>query len=371
MKIIIIGAFPESLLKFRGNLIRELSASGKDVIAVSGKTNKDVRDQIKNLNAQHEEIFISRTSLNPFHDIATFISIINLFIKEKPKIVISYTSKPIIWSGIAKIFFPDIRLISLVTGLGFFFEGKNIFRKIIRSIMKTLYKISLKQSEKVIFQNNENKKVFIQSNIVNEDKCFIINGSGVDINYYNYVKPRNSFSSINFLMIARLLKDKGVVEFLKAAEMTHNSFKEASFTIVGGEDSSPNRVNKKVLEKYKKLKFIKFEGHVKEVKKYLIDSDVFVLPSYHEGMSRSLQEAMAIGRPLITTNIPGCKETVKDKLNGFLVEKKSYKQLADKMMWFCQNKHVVEQMGKKSRELCEKNFDVRKINKQLIKLILK
>ena len=198
-------------------------------------------------------------------------------------------------------------------------------------------------------------------------KKIIIEGSGVDIDYFN-IEPFTN-KNITFLLIARLLKDKGIIEYIKAAKKIKSKIKNINFNLIGPKDASNNRVDFDYIKKNHNAKIINYLGFQKNVKPFIADSHVYVLPSYHEGLPRSVLEAMAMGRPIITTRVPGCKETVINNKNGFLIPCKNINILIEKMMWFITNKKKILIMGQKSRNLVEEKFSSKKIDNEFIKLL--
>ena len=250
---------------------------------------------------------------------------------EKPDCVLSYTVKPVVWSGIVLSFFPKIRFIGMITGLGYAFGGQGRSRSLVNTIVKCLYKLSLANAYAVIFQNPDNKASFIELGLVDPSKACVVNGSGVNLEYFSYHPYDANENRVSFLMIARLLKDKGILEFLSAASSLKCEYNNVDFVLLGHEDKSENAVSMAEITKLDKAGVISYRGFVNDVREFLVSSTVYVLPSYHEGLPRSVLEAMAIGRPIITTNVPGCRETVVDGVNGWLVPKGDSEALAEKM----------------------------------------
>ena len=369
LKIIIVGAYPESILNFRGDLINDLLRINSNVVTVSNEPSKEQLKILNNKGITQFNVPFQRSSINPFNEILCLVKLINILRKEKPDCVIAYTIKPVIWTGIATFFQSNIKFFPLITGLGFAFGEGGLFRNFIKIIAIFLYKISLKKATKVIFQNMHNKKQFTNLNIVKENNSKVINGSGVNLDYYYFNKYKVNSPYINFLMIARLLLDKGIIEFLNAAKIVKNNHPNANFVLVGGTENSKNSVSIELINKFQEKGIIKYDGHVSDVREHIKKCSVFVLPSYHEGMSRSIQEALSIGRPILTTNVPGCRETVIEGENGWLVKKGEITELAEKMIWFIENEDNILKMGEKSREICEQKFNVKKINNDIIKLI--
>ena len=314
---------------------------------------------------------------NPLNE---FISLIKLFLelrKKKPEIVISYTLKPLIFTGICIglnnfVFYKNrIKFFPLITGLGSIFVENNKTNKLIKFAIKIFYKFSLNNSNSIIFQNPDDKNDLYEWDILPKGKkSFRVYGSGVDLNKF---KPQPLPIKNSFLMISRLIVDKGVVEFLEAAKIVKKQFPEAIFRLVGPFDNSQiSSFPPTILEEYISKGIIEYKGELESVIKELTNCKYFVLPSYREGTPRSILEAMASQRPIITTDVPGCRETVREGYNGFLVPFMSIKSLADamiKMMKQDFKKSLL--MGERSYLLAKKFFDVNKVSDEIIKIIEK
>lgn len=363
-KILIIGALPESLINFRGDLIKTLSDSNFDVIAMSNMTSEENIIKIENLGAKFEPYAVIRHSTNPFSEIRTFISLLISINRIKPDFILAYTVKPIVWVGISIYFFKKIKFIALIEGLGYAFQQKNLRRKILKKIVSFLYKLALFNSERIIFLNEDNKNSFINNKIVDKKKCIVIDGIGINLNHYKFEK----FPVLPFkvLMISRFLNEKGVKEYIKAAELVKKQNPNIIFRLLGDYDNSSDSIPRQLIDDAVNNKIIEILPPSIDIRPNLKDCHLFVLPSYHEGMPRTIMEAMSTGRPILTTNVPGCKNTVNEFENGFLVEKMDFEGLADKIVWFNNNIDKSFQMGKKSREIAEKRFDVNMINNIII-----
>lgn len=366
MKVFIIGAAPSSLNKFRGELIKLLSLKGFDVFAIAAQATNEQMKEIKSLDADYISYPVARNGLNPIDDLKTYISLRNIFKKNQPSIILAYTIKPIIWGGVASWVVPNCRFYALVTGLGFAFQKGGWKKNQLVKLVTFLYKVALKKSEKVIFQNPDNRQVFIRLGIVSEEKTCVVNGSGVDVRYFG-VKPLPDKPV--FLLIARLLGDKGIREYIKAANFVKQQYPNAIFQLVGPEDPSPDGISLKELSLLNLHQGVDYLGSTKDVRPYIEGCSIFVLPSYHEGLPRTVLEAMATGRPILTTSVPGCKETVVNGENGWLVEKANVEQLAERMLWFIENPNEWQRMGEASRSMVEEKFDVHKVNKSLLSIM--
>ncbi len=365
--VIVIGALPESLINFRGALIQALSANNS-VMGMADSTKEEVVAELSEINVVFKEFPIKRNGLNPLVDFATWKSLSQTFKKIKPDIILAYTIKPIIWGGLASRVTPNTRFYALVTGLGFAFQEGNWKRNLLTRLVTKLYKASLKNAEKVIFQNPDNLKEFIDRDIIPKEKAALVNGSGVDIQKFSFT-PLPSNGQVVFLSIGRLLGEKGFREYADAARIVKQKYPNAHFQLLGPEDPSPDGIPIKKIENWQREGSVDYLGSASDVRPYIQSCHVYVLPSYHEGMPRTVLEAMAIGRPILTTDVPGCRETVINGENGYLVPKADASALAERMFWFIENPDKWERMGKHSRDLAEKKYDVHKVNTQLIEIM--
>jgi len=371
MKIIICGSEAYSVVQFRGDLIKSLIKKKHDVVIVVNNITLEHEREFTYLGARSISIPITRHSYNPFKELKLIYRLAKIFCKERPDYVLSYTIKPVIWSGIVLHFFPKIKFSAMITGLGAVFNSSGFMSGIIERLFSRLYRLALKKSEKVIFQNNDNKNKFHELKIVKQKNSLVVNGSGVNINHFSYYKKLElKDDKIVFLMAARLLKDKGIGEYLQAAKSIKKAYKDkVEFRLLGHEENSHNSFSIKEIKAMHKDKTIIYGGFVTDIRNSLINSSVFVLPSYHEGMPRSVLEAMAIGRPILTTDTPGCNDTVIDGFNGWLVPKGDGNALERKMAWFLENNNKLEEMGKNSRKMAVDFFDVDVINRQIIDIL--
>ena len=311
---------------------------------------------------------LDRAGTNPFRDLLTYRALKSVFKKLKPNVVLSYTSKPIIYSGLAIGKNTKIKFFPNLTGLGYGFTEEFQFkRKIINFILKNLYKLSLKSSSMIIFQNPDDENLFKKLNITNDKKTFVINGSGVDLKFYS---PISLPSKPIFLMLARLVADKGVIEYCEAAREIRTKFPDTTFQLAGSFDPNPSGLKYDQLKSFIDKKDIEYLGHINDVREIIGKCRFFVLPSYREGTPRSILEAMSIGRPIITTNAAGCKETVLEGINGLLVpikDKKSLVVAIEKILMLDDDK--INRMAKESIKLVREKYDVRKVNQNIIQII--
>lgn len=366
MKVIVIGTLPSSLYNFRGQLLKYLKSLGNNVKALASGANPEDIKAVEQLGAKYIDYPVSRSGLNPREDFKTFKVLQKIFKAQLPDVILTYTIKPIIWGAFAARCLPNCRFYALVTGLGFAFQKGSWKKNLLMKLVVILYKTALKNADKVIFQNPDNKQVFIDLGIVPEHKTAVVNGSGVDVEHFE-VKPLPL--TPKFLLIARLLGDKGIREYVKAANIIKQHYPQAVFQLVGPEDPSPDGISLEELTKLNQNNSVDYLGETSDVRPFIDDCSIFVLPSYHEGLPRTVLEAMATGRPILTTDVPGCRETVINGENGWLVEKANVEQLVDRMTWFIENPLEWQRMAEASRTMVENKFDVHKVNAELMDIM--
>ena len=356
-KIIIVTATSKSLINFRGDLIIDIKNKGYNVITASPALSEEYINIFQQLKIDNIPINFQRNRLNPFYDLVTLIKLFKIFWKQAPDIVLSYTIKPVIWGGlIAKFFKTDFY--ALITGTGFVFYGVSFKRKLLRIFVVFLYRLALKKSKAVIFQNIDDLNFFVDKGIVPRTKTHLVNGSGVNIKKFDLTNIPKGI--INFLCIARLKGDKGIRQYAAAAKIIKKKFPNIVFNLVGPVETSPDAISLDEVNSWSN--YITYKGEVEDVRPLIKDAHIYVLPSYHEGLPRSTLEAMSMGRPIITTNAFGCKETVKEGINGFKVPVANIDKLIEKMIWFIEHSDQIESMGIESRRMVEEKFDVRKVN---------
>lgn len=367
-RIAIVSSYGNSLLNFRGPLIKDLVKSGKKVYAFAPDYTAELKSSILNLGAYPIDYYLSRSGLNPLGDIKTIISLLKSFRSIQPDIIFTYTHKPNIYGTIAGLLARVPRCHVEITGLGYFFirpeNDRNLKRSFIKFILQVLYYITLKFVDTVFFLNQDDQKEFVDFGIVPLKKCQLVPATGLDLNEWPEFPP--VIRPTTFIYVGRLLREKGVVEYIKAAKIIKAKHPEAVFIMLGSFDNNPGSLTPEDIKRLNFSDIIVWPGDVKDVRPWLAKSSVFVLPSYREGVPRSTQEAMATGRPIITTDAPGCRLTVKPGLNGFLVPICDVNSLTEAMERFISNPDMIPRMGKESRKLAELLFDANKNNKAII-----
>ncbi len=360
-KIMIVAGLGSSLIRFRGDLIKSWLGLGYEVVAAA--PGREAEQQLAELGVSYFKIPLKRTSLNPLNDLGLTCSLSRLLKKEKPAYLFLYTVKPVIYGSLAALLNRKVKVYAMITGLGYAFSGKPGKRTFLQRLVTRLYRFALKRNRLVIFQNPDDRDAFVQMSIIAADKALQVNGSGVNIDYF---KPASlPIDPPVFLLIARLLREKGIIEFVEAARVIKTKHPETRFAMVGWSfDGNPSAIKRDEIEVWKKEGIVEILSVTDDVRPYLKAASVFVLPSYYrEGTPRTLLEALAMGRPLITTDTPGCRETIVDGLNGFLVPVRNSEALAKAMERFIAEPELIARMGAESRIIAEEKYDVHKVNK--------
>jgi glycosyltransferase involved in cell wall biosynthesis len=343
-------------------------AAGHEVTAMASDDDAYVIERMTSMGVKYCSYPVHRNGLNPLSDLHTFFSLRKLFREINPDVVLAYTIKPVIWGGIALMGRSTTRFYALITGLGYSFNDSDSFaRKALSVLVTQLYRTALFKTSRVIFQNPDDRDLFIARQIVGKDKCALVNGSGVDLNRF----PLTSLpiDGVVFLMIGRLLGEKGFREYAKAASLVKARYPDAVFRMLGPEDPSPDGIPLEEIRNWQAKGWVEYLGETPDVRPFINDCHIFVLPSYHEGMPRTVLEAMAMGRPILTTDAPGCRETVTPGENGYLVPKGDADALAERMFWFIEHRVEWNRMGLRSREIAEERFNVHDINRELLKIM--
>lgn len=348
--IVILTNTSAGLCLFRSELIRLLLEDNEiDVLT----TDTGRIDELIGLGCSVDVIQIDKRGTNPISDVILLIRYLKYIKQHKCEYVINYTIKPNIYGGIA------CRLLQIpysnnITGLGTAFEKKGILQKLV----ETLYKIGCRKAKRVFFENSENEKLFLEKGIIKEQQAVLLNGAGVNVEKFSYEPYPVEEAPVHFLFMGRIMREKGIDELLQAATRLKKDGYSFSLNIVG------NYVDdyKRIFDEYGKEIWFNYFGFQKDVRPYIIKSHCFVLPSWHEGMANTNLESAAMGRPIITSNIPGCKEAVIPGVSGFLCEPKNADSLYKSM------KHMIElsneerrQMGLEGRKHIEDVFDKKKV----------
>jgi glycosyltransferase involved in cell wall biosynthesis len=363
--ILMVASFPDSILAFRGALIDAWLREGQPVaVAAPGLDDgSPVAAELRRRGVQVHPVTLQRTGRNPVADLHTGLQLLSLMCRLRPRFLLAYTAKPVVYGLLAGWLARVPHRFALITGLGYAFQPG---RGATTGLVRRLYRAALSRAEKVLFQNRDDLALFLASGILDEDSpVAVVDGSGVDVSAYPPVPPQPG--PTRFLMIARLLGDKGVREYAAAAAVLHAEYPDAVFALAGWlDEGNPDSIDRAELEGWTASGALAWLGRLDDVRPALAACSVYVLPSYREGMPRTVLEAMATGRPIITTDVPGCRETVVERENGVLVEARSASALAEAMRCFIEQPELAADMGRRSREIAERRFDVHLINQRML-----
>lgn len=335
--------------------------NGHEVIACAPQSPQYVVDALKDMGVSYEDIFLERTGTNPVSDFKALLGLKRLFTRYRPDAVLSYTIKPVIYGSLAAKFSQVPRVFSMITGVGYVFDGSSLKRKLMRTAVQPVYRAALRSNARVFFQNPDDQELFVRMKLVSgSGQCVLINGSGVDIEYYREAPP--VVDRMVFLLVARLIADKGINEYVEAARLVKQEYPETVFRLVGPFDSNPSGISETKVEKWHNEGIVEYLGRTRDVRPFIEESSVYVLPSYREGTPRTVLEAMSMGRPIITTDTPGCRETVADGVNGYLIPVKDVDGLVEAFKRFILNPELIPVMGKHSRRIAVEKYDVGEVN---------
>lgn len=362
MRVLVLASFAPSLINFRGQLIADMVQAGHEVVASAPGSDDAVAAQLAARGARYQPAPIQRTGLNPLFDVWSIARLTGLLRELRPEVLFSYTHKPVIYGSLAARLARVPQVFAMITGLGYAFtEGRQLGRCVLREVTTRLYRTSLRSAAGVFFQNPDDLAEFRRLAIVSDRHRLIrVNGSGVDVDRFAYAPPASGPPT--FLLIARLLRDKGIGEYVEAARLLRARHPQARFRLLGAADTNPAAIAPAEIERWHAEGVIDYLGEAPDVRPFLHDSTVYVLPSYREGTPRTVLEAMACGRAVITTDAPGCRETVTPGDNGFLVPVGDAPALAEAMERFILEPELARSMGLRSRALAEEKYDVRRVN---------
>lgn len=359
MRVLVLSSFTKSLRWFRMDFMRELLDQGHEVFALGSDNDPEWQDEFSQQGIIYDSFRVSRNGVSPIEDILTFRDLCAAIREIAPDKVFAYQAKSIVYgcpaarrAGVSEIY-------PLVAGLGSVFRGTDLRSRLIRSVLGAQYRQAFRDSRMAFFQNSDDSGLFTSLGLLPQEKVVMLNGSGVNVTHYSEAPLPPSPA---FLFIGRLLGDKGVWEYLEAARVVQSRHPGVRFMLLGPLDTNPSALTLEEIAPYVDAGCIEYVGEQVDVRPFITASSVFVLPSYHEGTPKSVLEAMAMGRAIITTDAPGCRETVTHGLNGFLVPPRSVDAIVDRMEHLIGDGELVASMGKESRRMAEDKYDVTKVN---------
>lgn len=364
-RILVLAGLADSLINFRKQLLEAFRGNGFDVFALAPPADPGIVDALIRIGVAFRAVRLSRSGTSPLEDARYYLELRKRIREIEPDVVFSYTIKPVIYGSLAARACGVKQVVSMITGAGYAFQKATWKGKAVHALVRPLYRKALASNDVVFFQNRDNLAQFSEEGVLGDPrKAALIPGSGVDLSHYALVPPR--IRPVTFLLIARLMYDKGVREYVEAARSLKAGYPEARFRLLGPLDPNPMGVPRRVVEAWQRERVIEYLPETRDVRPFLADTSVYVLPSYHEGMPRTVLEAMAMGRPIVTTDAPGCRETVVPGRNGYLVPVKDSAALSQAMERFMIDPSLISAMGHQSRLLAEERFDVRKVNSEIL-----
>ncbi len=370
MRILILASYAPSLINFRLDLIRDLKATGHEVIAAAPGQDVDVARELSTVGVRYESIELDRIGVNPLRDLRSLLGLMRLFRRTRPDLVLAYTIKPVVYGLLAARLSGVRRRFGLITGLSYaLMGGDDPKRRLLKGLTVWLYRRALVGAEAVLFQNASDLAAFTENGITHPGlKTAVVDGSGVNLE--RFAKAPLPDGAPVFLLMARLLADKGVREYVEAARRLKRDHPDWRFQILGPLDITPTAIGQSEIDAWQQEGVIDYLGATKDVRPYLQACTSFVLPSYYpEGLPRSILEAMAIGRAIITTDHPGCRETVTEGVNGYLVPAGEISPLAEAMASLGAEAGLLRAFGKASRAIAERRFDVRLVNQDILRIL--
>lgn len=363
MKVAILYNTTDYLIRFRAELIKSIQGCDCEVIAITPEDH--MSDHLEFLGVRWCEWKLAGQSLNPLKDLASIYYLFQILKKERPDVIINFTVKPVLYGSLVASFLQPIRIVSMITGMGSLFLPGGAKKRFFIKGVHLLYRLAMKRNHRVLFQNDEDMTYFLNHDFISVEQAVRINGSGVNLEVFS-PRPQEVCQG-RFLLVSRMIKEKGIYDFVEAARMVKTEFPNASFVLVGPIDNNPSAITLEEIKAWEKEGIIRYEGRQSDVRPSLARSEVYVLPSYYlEGVPRSILEALSMGKPVITTNWRGCRDTVEEGVNGFLVPPRDARKLKDAMCYFLKDPTLSVTFGEASRQLAKERFDVKYVNARVM-----
>ena len=366
--VAIVASLTLSLSNFRLQLIEAMREAGHRVTAFAPEDEPETLRELERIGVDFIKVPMARTGLNPFADLRTLLSLWFHFRRIRPDIVLPYTMKPVIYGLLAARLAGIRKRFALITGLGYVFTDPNPgpAGALLRAVSVLLYRLALRRAKGVFIYNESDASELERHGMLNpRTKVTIVPGSGVDLVRFHWAAPPSGPPV--FLLIARLLWSKGIAEYVEAARAARSKHPDIRVQLLGPLDPNPSAIPLSTVQSWAREGVIEYLGETRDVRPFLARCSVFILPSYREGISRSILEAMATGRAIITTDAPGCRETVIPGDNGFIVPTRDSAALAEAMEVFARDPALAQSMGRRSYEIVSERFDSHAVNKMLLK----
>ena len=359
-----------SLHNFRASLIREWVARGIHVVALAPDYDAASRRAVAELGAEPVEFRMDRASIRPLHDARDLLALARLLRRLRLDATFAYFIKPVIYGTLAARFAGVGYRFAMIEGAGYVFSESGSVApgssRWLRRAVTLMYRTALRGADTVFFLNADDVELFLEQRMVAPGQAVLLGGIGVELDHFAPAPP--VLTPVTFLLAARLLAHKGVYQFVEAARRIRGQHPGVRFVLLGSPDLNPASVSERQLRDWHAEGVVEWQAHVSDVRPWLAQASVFVLPSwYREGVPRGIQEAMAMGRPVVTTDMPGCRDTVEQSVNGFLVPPRDTDALVSVLNRFISEPELVVEMGRASRERAEALFDVRRANRLLLR----
>lgn len=364
--VMVLSCHTHSLFWFRTDMMKRFRELGYNVVAVGQLPESEWQEKFAENGIRYRQLDAERNGTNPLNDLKTLKKIKQLLNEEKPDHLFCYQAKTVIYGSIAAHSLGIKNIYPLIAGLGSVLIGTGLKNSLVKLLMEAEYRFALKYASSVMFQNPDDMAFFVSRKLVKKDKCEMINGSGVDTGHF---VPTDFPEEPAFLCISRLIRDKGVGEYLEASRSIRREYPSVRCLLVGPFDTNPSAVTPEELQSYIDDGSVEYFGEQSDILPYMAQCSVFVLPSYHEGTPKTVLEAMACGRAVITTDAPGCRETVKNGENGLLVPVKDVAALIAAMETFIRDPYKTVPMGQKGRMIAVEKYDVRKVNESIVNIM--
>lgn len=363
-KIVVLSSHTPSLFWFRIDMMVSFVDKGYQVYALGNEAELDWKAKFEEKGIEYQQIFVERNGINPLKDIKTLKSIKNKLLIIKPDKIFAFQAKTVIYGGIAARQLNIDEFFPLIAGMGSVFLKDDIKTKIIRFFLIKEYRIGMRHSKTVFFQNREDEEIFRKFRIINNQKVELLPGSGVNLERF---VPQKLPKTFGVLCVCRLIRDKGVFEYLEACRKIKVKYPGIKCLLVGPFDSNPSALKPEELQSYIDDGTIEYFGEQEDVIPFYAQCSVFVLPSYREGTPKTNLEAMACKRAILTTDAPGCKETVRQGVNGIMVPIKDVDAIVKGIEYFVNNPDIVIKMAAEGRKMAENYFDVKIVNEKICK----
>lgn len=365
-KILLVSRCAWTLYNFRAGLIRTLKDHGHRVLG-GGAGGDGYEEKVRSLGIRFVPLPVDKKGTNIPADLNLFWSLYRWYGREKPDLVHHFTIKPVIYGSLAARLAKIPRVINTITGLGHvFIEEKNWLRRLV----EWEYRLALSAADFSFFQNQEDRTLFQKLRLIAPRKAGLLPGSGVDTEWFSpraWPAQKSPGRETTFLLLARLLKEKGIYDFVEAARQVKILFPQTRFQLLGRRDErNPSVVPEASIQQWQSAGLLSWLGETEDVRPYIAQADVVVLPSYREGLPRSLLEASAMGKPIITTDVVGCREVIDHQVNGLMVPVKDPRSLAQAMIRFIEQPELKEKMGRAGREKVKQEFDEQRVLEELL-----